>query len=278
MYPDERARAGFCKWLAEELYAVWRRVGCKHRRPQGARRLVPVPSRSHRGRGEEVMSTRTYSTVKCSCGRTIGSNGANARRHRLSCAKNKQPPPTPPPITNATPCPRCLGLAKQAKLRTEMVQPFPEQFAPLAVDRSGKCCYDCASADTLMRFAGVPSWEAARIAVGNDRQEQLRLPGALLGLVKARMMRPSQPGDLEKHFAWLEKNQWFHLPTCDSDNGSGDDSRIGQEFPCHEHVAYEGRCWKPGMIIEQEGHLRARCPDHGLREEMTEMDDYGDGK
>lgn len=108
----------------------------------------------------------------------------------------------------ALPCPRCLPLARKDEIRVEMVQPLPNgTLAPLARDGSGKCCYDCAAADGITS-AGI-SFVAARIAVGNDRQYQYRLPGVPMGLVQAGRMRRSEPGDLEKHHAWLNENNWF---------------------------------------------------------------------
>ncbi len=123
----------------------------------------------------------------------------------------KRPASMREPNLEAEPCPRCLGLAREGKLRLECVMPLPPgAMAPLAVDRSGKCCFDCAAADTVMRFnMGVPGFGAARIAVGNDRQEQFRLPGVPLGLVKAGLVRPSKAGDLERHLAWLGRQPWW---------------------------------------------------------------------
>lgn len=82
-------------------------------------------------------------------------------------------------------------------------------MAPLADDRSGRCCHDCASADLILRYDLLPYWEMARIAVGNDRQEQLRLPGIPKGLVAMGIMRPSQPGAFKAHHAWLDLHEWF---------------------------------------------------------------------
>lgn len=108
------------------------------------------------------------------------------------------------------PCSRCLKLAKAGKIRIETVQPLPEgAFAPLARDGSGKCCRDCASADGLMARMKVLDFLMARIAVGNDRQEQYRLPGMNMGLVMAGFVAPSEPGDLEAQYAWLGENDWF---------------------------------------------------------------------
>lgn len=107
----------------------------------------------------------------------------------------------------AAPCARCLSVPS---LRREAVQPLPRGvLAPLARDGTGPCCQDCASADTLQRFGLAPGFEAARIAVANDRQEQYRLPGAPMGLVAIGLVRPSKPGDFERQIAWLNAHGWF---------------------------------------------------------------------
>jgi hypothetical protein len=112
---------------------------------------------------------------------------------------------------HAAPCPRCLELAREGKLRTEAVQPLPEgALAPIGLNRQ-RCCYDCASADTVVKLRIVPTFEMARIATGNDRQEQYRFPGAPLGLVGAGLLRPSVPGDFTEHLAWLDASEWFGL-------------------------------------------------------------------
>ena len=112
------------------------------------------------------------------------------------------------PLTS--PCPRCLGLAKKLKIRVETVQPLPGPAGPLGMDNK-PCCYDCQAADLLVKLSLDMDFEMARIAVGNDRQEQYRLPGAPLGLVQSKFMRPSMPGDLEKQHAWLDKWKWFGI-------------------------------------------------------------------
>jgi hypothetical protein len=112
-----------------------------------------------------------------------------------------------------TPCPRCLELAQTGTIRAETVQRLPEGVgvAPSARDGSGKCCFDCASADSLMgRMSGL-TFEMARIAVGNDRQEQYRLPGVPMGLAIDGLVRKSAPGDLENQHAWLERMHWFDI-------------------------------------------------------------------
>jgi len=119
------------------------------------------------------------------------------------------------------PCPRCLPMAGFGRIRLEMVQPLPKgAAAPLAkVPGGGPCCFDCAAADTLSRLSPKVNremdFEMARIAVGNDRQEQYRLPGVPLGLVKAGYVRPSKKGDFEKHIKWLEENNWFGMGGTD---------------------------------------------------------------
>jgi hypothetical protein len=111
---------------------------------------------------------------------------------------------------SAVPCPRCRPLAETRKIRAEMVQPLPEgALAPLAQDGSGKCCYDCASADTLLRLKMAPDFVSARIATGTDREDSHRRPGVPMGLVKAGLVRPSKPGDFEQHLAWLDQHSWF---------------------------------------------------------------------
>ena len=77
-------------------------------------------------------------------------------------------------------------------------------------------CFDCQSADTLLKMGiiqgGVKddtAFEMARIAVGNDRQEQYRLPGVPMGLVLERLVRPSAPGDFENQLAWLKTQDWY---------------------------------------------------------------------
>lgn len=135
--------------------------------------------------------------------------------------RRKAPPAPPEPLRavpmTETPCPRCYPLAKQPShteeqsvIWPEMVQPLPEgAFAPLAHDRSGKCCFDCASADAVFGRGLAPDWEAARIAVGNDRLESMRLPATMrfaFGLVKAGLVRASEGDDaMKKHHAWLRK-------------------------------------------------------------------------
>lgn len=109
------------------------------------------------------------------------------------------------------PCPACLELAKEKALRIEAVQRLPiGAAAPLSRFARRKVCQDCASAEAMTGTMGM-TFEMARIAVANDRQEQYRLPGAPMGLVKSGRVRPSKPGDLEDQLRWLDSMNWFGL-------------------------------------------------------------------
>ena len=88
----------------------------------------------------------------------------------------------------------------------EAIQPLPATAPPRSRVDNRPCCRDCAAADTLVSFGVVPTWEMARTAVSNDRQEQLRLPGAPMGLVGAGYMPANAEGDLERHWAWLDEH------------------------------------------------------------------------
>lgn len=109
------------------------------------------------------------------------------------------------PQLTEDPCPRCKPLVDEGSLRVEALQPPPKgAWAPLDAIDNEPCCFDCASADALMRFQKL-DFLPARIAVANDRQEQLRLPGAQIGLVQMGLVRPSAEGDLERHLKWLDR-------------------------------------------------------------------------
>ena len=105
------------------------------------------------------------------------------------------------------PCPRCLPLVLDGTIRPEMLQPiYNDARDPYAIDGSGRCCRDCGAADTLTKLGqGHPDWPQTRLVIGNDRAEQMRLPGAPMGLVKLRYMRASVPGEFEAHHKWLDK-------------------------------------------------------------------------
>lgn len=138
--------------------------------------------------------------------------------------------------TPPDPCPRCVKLAWQELIRVETVMPIPAKNPPLSREKPEPCCIDCAAADALMAWMfrdpknARPVWEQlqwkrlkrapsqretewpsdlkqqflmARICIGNDRQEQLRMPGAKIGLVYFGITKPSAPGDLDRHYDWL---------------------------------------------------------------------------
>lgn len=124
------------------------------------------------------------------------------------------------PMTD-DPCPRCLKLAQRGDIRAETVQRLPAgAWAPLDND-GNKQCFDCDAAEKLLRLGSVGTprdrdgndcrmlFCMARIATGSCRQEQYRLPGAPMGLIKTGHMKANQPGDFERHLAWLDANDWF---------------------------------------------------------------------
>jgi hypothetical protein len=105
----------------------------------------------------------------------------------------------------------------------EMVMPLPPgALAPLSRMTNEPCCYDCAAAEGLWRavfsgpnkygeIANAPRYDQtwfhmARVAVGNDRCDQERLPGIPKGLAYYGLIAPSQPGDWEAHMDWLRAN------------------------------------------------------------------------
>ena len=53
-----------------------------------------------------------------------------------------------------------------------------------------------------MRLSPGLDFGMARVAVGNERCDQLRLPGAPMGLVGMGVVRPSKEGDLLSLFGW----------------------------------------------------------------------------
>ena len=95
------------------------------------------------------------------------------------------------------------------KLRAEAVLPLPSVAPPRSRPGNKPCCHDCALADALVGM-GIPTWDMARTAVANDRQEQLRLPGAPIGLVQSGLMRPNEEGDLDRHHKWLANHGLLH--------------------------------------------------------------------
>jgi hypothetical protein len=115
-----------------------------------------------------------------------------------------------------TPCPTCLLAVLEGTINREAVQPLPERAGPLLRSTGRPCCRDCAATDTLLRLAGMGeglTWDMARHAVANDRREQLRLPGAPLGLIGMGLMQPNAEGDLQRHWAWLEANGLMTRPS-----------------------------------------------------------------
>ncbi len=133
----------------------------------------------------------------------------------------------------ANPCPRCINAHMLGAIRKEAIMPLPEgAAAPLDLD-GNPYCYDCASADSLVKMGIIggrdpfdhghedefedscaSAFMMARTAVGNDRQEQFRLPGVPMGLVLGGYVRASKKGDWEKHLEWQESQDLLQrMPT-----------------------------------------------------------------
>jgi hypothetical protein len=117
----------------------------------------------------------------------------------------------------AKPCPRCLALYEAGKIRGETVMPLPEQTPPRAIYgafRGQPCCFDCQAADNLIKCGLIPgpgdgvdqgsSFVAARIVVGNERQELFRMPGYRGTNNINKLLRQNKPGDLGRHQDWLD--------------------------------------------------------------------------
>ena len=103
------------------------------------------------------------------------------------------------------PCPICLNLAETGQIRRETVMPLP-QFGPVNFDNQ-KCCFDCQSAENLVKYGMVPTFLHARIAVGNERQETLRMPigmAELMGICSRGLLWPANETQLDHHLEWLD--------------------------------------------------------------------------
>lgn len=108
----------------------------------------------------------------------------------------------------AVPCPKCMRELESPGpsyegMRGEWVMPLPK-FPPRD-ENNEQTCRDCDAAWNLVRMRQVPSFQPARVAVGNDRQEQIRLPGAPLGLAFYGLIRPNRDGDLLRLLEWQDK-------------------------------------------------------------------------
>ena len=99
-------------------------------------------------------------------------------------------------------CPSCRAVASQIRRETLMPVPLGSR-APLSRRRKiGAICFDCAATEALMTLNSGLDFPMARIAVGNDRQEKLRLPG-LAGHAKGiPMVKGALAGDLSRLQRW----------------------------------------------------------------------------
>lgn len=105
-----------------------------------------------------------------------------------------------------TPCPVCLTLLSARYIEREMVMPVPK-FGPRSLS-GHSVCFDCESAEGLLRFGVVPEFTMARLAVGNERCEQLRLPegaACVMGLAARGLVKISDNSQLVPHHEWLGK-------------------------------------------------------------------------
>jgi hypothetical protein len=107
-------------------------------------------------------------------------------------------------------CPSCEAAWLQGHIRQEAARPLDGRPArdPLSRRDTGDLiCQDCAVAETLMGRQSL-TWTQARVAIGNDRQEQHRLPGVPMGVLLELGGQPGQEGDLEAVYRWLESSVW----------------------------------------------------------------------
>lgn len=105
-------------------------------------------------------------------------------------------------------CGSCREANEDDVLRTEAMRPLSGQPGVDALSRytqePRKICADCNAAETLMGLQGM-TWDQARIAIANDRQEQLRLPGAPLGILVTQLGGQfSKEGELDDCHRWLD--------------------------------------------------------------------------
>jgi hypothetical protein len=104
----------------------------------------------------------------------------------------------------AAACGRCLSALEMGIIRREGVQPLRGGgMDALSLDKLPHC-QDCDFAETMVRLGHVPSWEHARTAMSNHRQESLRLPGVKIGLGMVGA-RTSEEGEFDKHHDWLDE-------------------------------------------------------------------------
>lgn len=110
-----------------------------------------------------------------------------------------------------TVCAKCLRMAWAGEIRPGMIMPLPEFCPPLLRADNKPCCRDCAAADGLAADPKMcMTFDMARVAVGNEREEHMRMPFGMsehFGLVRIRVVLPCSLDDLEWHQAWLAKHR-----------------------------------------------------------------------
>ena len=123
----------------------------------------------------------------------------------------------------APPCPKCLDFYSDGAIRWETIQPLPQGRGMAPISRrsfmraepgarpspSGrKICRSCARAEGLMDTGACADDAAARVAVGNEFQEALRMPPGMAAVMGLRLFPDVSIDDFDGHHAWLDR----HVP------------------------------------------------------------------
>lgn len=128
--------------------------------------------------------------------------------------KREQTPSAPPaPVVDTTtpggePCPLCMELYEDRRIRQETVQPVKRGAFSGSVSRRFrglKICRLCAAAEGLADRGLGMTFEMARIAVGNEFQEAIRMPRGMSKTYGLRVCGDLSVENLEAHLAWVER-------------------------------------------------------------------------
>lgn len=105
------------------------------------------------------------------------------------------------------PCPNCMKLLMDGKIRRETVQPLPQGPGQAAISkrrRGFKICRLCSKAEDIAdRDLGLDDG-MAQIAVRNEFQEAIRLPKGMNALRGMRLFPELSSADLDSHYEWLD--------------------------------------------------------------------------
>jgi len=115
-------------------------------------------------------------------------------------------------MASNTPCPKCMELYAQGKLCHDAVMPLPEgAMAPTSRRTNEKICFDCAATEATMDAgSNHPEFSAARVVIGNERREGLRMPEGMMQHFGLRTMgwrciKLCSNDDLEAYYGWLKE-------------------------------------------------------------------------